>query len=272
MQKTTDYVDNSLGLVLPLCTSAVHASPLAFGQLVQSLGPEICQCWTNYFLMVTRRNLGYATTNLMQDIWSCGSLRLGLMVTQNYQRLSGGVTCNVPYGATSVTLAKWHSYKHTDMHEQWRKKQNLKHIVICGKGRVGFVNLQRDIWSQHSVAVGLNENGMDRGLPCGKLWSLKNWIKKKRLSLQNEHCDSSCQKRAATGIFEISFLLKLNSSTRANKSHNMQFSLHSDYYLELPHFLIIGRVKGEVRGLRLDNLSSFYFNNESLFWDVLQQH
>lgn len=64
----TDCVDNTLGLVLPICTCAAHASPLPLIQLVQSLGPEICQCWTNYFLMVTHRNLGYATTNLMQDI------------------------------------------------------------------------------------------------------------------------------------------------------------------------------------------------------------
>lgn len=64
----TDCVDNTLGLVLPICTCAAHASPLPLIQLVRSLGPEICQCWTNYFLMVTHRNLGYATTNLMQDI------------------------------------------------------------------------------------------------------------------------------------------------------------------------------------------------------------
>lgn len=63
-----DCVDNTLSLVLPICTCAAHASPLPLIQLVQSLGPEICQCWTNYFLMVTHRNLGYATTNLMQDI------------------------------------------------------------------------------------------------------------------------------------------------------------------------------------------------------------
>lgn len=68
MQKTTDCVDSSLAVVMPICTSGVHASPLPLGQLVQSLGPEICQHWTNYFLMVTHRNLGYATTNLMQDV------------------------------------------------------------------------------------------------------------------------------------------------------------------------------------------------------------
>lgn len=74
-EKPTDCVDNTLGLVLPVCTCAAHASLLPLIQLVQSLGPEICQCWTNYFLMVTHRNLGYATTNLMQDIWSCRSPR-----------------------------------------------------------------------------------------------------------------------------------------------------------------------------------------------------
>lgn len=51
----------------------------------------------------------------------------------------------------------------------------------------------------------------------------------------------------------------------------MQFSLHSDY-LELLHFLIIRRVKVEVRELLLDNFNSFYVNNKSLFEDVLQLH
>lgn len=88
----TDCVDNTLGLVLPVCTCAAQASPLPLIQLVQSLGPKICQCWTNYFLMVTHHNLGYATTNLMQDIWSCRSPRRGLMVTKNHRRQSDGQT------------------------------------------------------------------------------------------------------------------------------------------------------------------------------------
>lgn len=72
-----------------LCSTSISSTPHPAGAVTR---PKNLQCWTNYFLMVTRHNLGYATTNLMQDIWSCRSPRRGLMVTKNHRRLSDGQT------------------------------------------------------------------------------------------------------------------------------------------------------------------------------------
>lgn len=91
--------------------------------------------------------------------------------------------------------------------------------------------------------VGLNKIGMDRVLLCEKPQLFKK-KRKERLSLQNEDGKSSCQRRAAAGISEISFWLKLRSSTGHHRSHNMQFSLHGDYYSELHNFLSMGEGDG----------------------------